>query len=52
MISMRRALPLLLVLIICGQARADAQGDRFMDYKKPTDKELAAKLTPLQYDVT
>ena len=23
-----------------------------MDYKKPTDKELAAKLTPQQYDVT
>ena len=23
-----------------------------MDYKKPSDKELATKLTPLQYDVT
>jgi peptide methionine sulfoxide reductase msrA/msrB len=52
MIVMLRALPLLLVLIICGQARADAGGDRFMDYKKPSDKELAAKLTPLQFDVT
>ena len=42
----------ILVLLIGGLARADAQGDRFMDYKKPTDKELAAKLTPQQYDVT
>jgi peptide methionine sulfoxide reductase msrA/msrB len=47
-----RALVAILVLLIGGQARADAQGDRFMDYKKPTDKELAAKLTPTQYDVT
>ncbi len=47
-----RAFIAALLLLIGGQARADAQGDRFMDYKKPTDKELAAKLTPQQYDVT
>ena len=51
MTQMLRALALLL-LFAAGAARADAQGDRFMDYKKPSDKELAAKLTPLQYDVT
>jgi peptide methionine sulfoxide reductase msrA/msrB len=34
-------------------ARAgDAQGDPYMDYKKPSDKELSQKLSPLQYDVT
>src|SRR5262245_20694466 len=49
--TMLRALSLLL-LITAGLARADSGGDRFMDYKKPSDKELAAKLSPLQYDVT
>ena len=29
-----------------------AKGDRFVNYKKPSDKELAEKLTPIQYDVT
>ena len=43
---MLRALPLIAAAHHQWQARADAQGDRFMDYKKPTDKELAAKLTP------
>ena len=51
MTTMLRALALLL-LFAAGVARADAQGDRFMDYKKPSDKDLAARLTPLQYDVT
>src|SRR5262245_4205419 len=49
--TMLRALSLLL-LLTAGLARADSGGDRFMDYKKPSDKELAAKLTPQQYDVT
>src|SRR5215468_3114410 len=49
---MLRALALLLLLITSAQAHADPGGDRFVDYKKPSDKELAAKLTPQQYDVT
>jgi peptide methionine sulfoxide reductase msrA/msrB len=49
---MRLALALLLVLATAGAARADVKGDRFMDYKKPSDKELSQKLSPLQYEVT
>ena len=49
---MRRALALLAVFSISALATAGARGDRFVDYKKPSDKELAARLTPLQYEVT
>ncbi|HTO08479.1 MAG TPA: bifunctional methionine sulfoxide reductase B/A protein [Myxococcota bacterium] len=41
-----------LVLLAAAGARADVKGDPYVDYKKPSDKELAQKLTPEQYDVT
>ncbi len=49
---MRRALALLAAVSISAAASADTRGDRFVDYKKPSDKELSARLTPLQYEVT
>jgi len=48
----RLALALLIALVGAAEVRADPQGDRFMNYKKPSDKELAERLTPTQYDVT
>jgi peptide methionine sulfoxide reductase msrA/msrB len=41
-----------LCLLLATGARADERGDRYVDYKKPSDKELAQKLSPEQYDVT
>src|SRR5262245_15978 len=51
-VTMRRAFALLAVFFLATAAGADVKGDRFVDYKKPTDKGLAARLTPLQYEVT
>ena len=41
-----------LCLLFAASARADVKGDPYVDYKKPSDKELAQKLSPEQYDVT
>jgi peptide methionine sulfoxide reductase msrA/msrB len=50
--GVRLALAAVLVLLVGGPARADSEGDRFMDYRKPPEKELRTRLTPIQYDVT
>jgi peptide methionine sulfoxide reductase msrA/msrB len=53
---MRHALAVALagfITAICSlPAHAQWQGDSAVNYKKPSDKELAEKLTPTQYDVT
>ncbi len=40
------------VLLFGAGAHAGAAADRWTHYQKPSDSELAARLTPLQYDVT
>jgi peptide methionine sulfoxide reductase msrA/msrB len=49
---MRLAFIAVLLLLFGPGAHADPAVDRWTHYQKPSDKELAAQLTPLQYDVT